>query len=414
MLQGSVRGTKDIFGKEMNRHSTVVKAFESLANLFNYGQIITPTFEFTSVFSRTLGEDSDVVNKEMYTFLDRSEESITLKPEGTASVARAVLSNSMLHDLPLKFFYTAPMFRYERPQKGRKREFFQIGIEYIGEISEWADLEVISLAYNLLQKLKLLAKTTLHINTIGSLETRMKYKKSLVDFLQKYAKELSSESQKRLVQNPLRILDSKDQADKQIVQEAPLIYNFLSQEEQDNYQKIKNLLDINGIKYQEDPKLVRGLDYYNNLVFEFVTDELGAQSTIIAGGRYDNLLVQMGAKEPIPAVGFAGGVERLALLLPNEEGNTPPIYIITPNDLDYASEIATIRKELLNSEIKTEVIYGNSNLNKKLKKANKKNAHFVCIVAEDEKKNGYISFKDMRKGTQDKLTIEQLKKVLTK
>ena len=304
-----VRGTVDLFPEEFRRHSRVIDAARGLANVYGYGEIQTPIFEFTEVFARTLGDVSDVVTKEMYTFEDRGGERITLRPENTAGVARAFISAKLQNDLPLKYFYAGPMFRYERPQKGRQRQFHQIGVELFGVPGPSGDVEVIALAAQILDQLEMRQHCVLNLNTLGDTESRQAYRIALVEYFSDYKARLSDDSVARLEKNPLRILDSKDQSDKEIVDGAPSFDQYLTASASEFFGEVREGLDDLGIAYELNPRLVRGLDYYCHTAFEFVTDALGAQGTVIGGGRYDGLIGMMGGPET-PGVGWAGGIER--------------------------------------------------------------------------------------------------------
>ena len=273
----------------------------------------TPMFEFSQVFKRTLGDTSDVVTKEMYTFVDKGGDEITLRPENTAGVARSFISEGLSQNVPVKFFYSGPMFRYERPQKGRLRQFHQIGVELIGVEQVQADLEIIACGARVLDELGVLGETLLELNTLGDGESRDHYRQVLVSYFEKYAKDLSPDSQDRLQRNPLRILDSKNERDREIVADAPVFEHFLNESSASFFAALRDGLDALEIAYSLNPRLVRGLDYYCHTAFEFTTQVLGAQGAVIAGGRYDGLIGMMGGREP-PGVGWAGGIARLARL----------------------------------------------------------------------------------------------------
>ncbi|MBF0394553.1 MAG: histidine--tRNA ligase, partial [Alphaproteobacteria bacterium] len=309
-----VRGTHDLLPEEARRHRRVEDTAFEIAERYGYGEIATPIFEFTEVFARTLGETSDVVTKEMYTFTDRGGESITLRPEGTAGVARAFISGGLSQHLPLKFFYRGPMFRYERPQKGRLRQFHQVGVEFLGVSDPLADAEVIGLGAHLLDALGLAGRVQLELNSLGDAESRAAYREALVAYLSRFKDALSKESLDRLERNPLRILDSKDEGDRRVVADAPLLGDHLNEASRAFFDGLKRGLDGLGVAYRVNPRLVRGLDYYCHTAFEFTTDALGAQGTVLAGGRYDGLIGQMGGPAT-PGIGWAAGVERLGMLL---------------------------------------------------------------------------------------------------
>ncbi|HEY9536701.1 MAG TPA: histidine--tRNA ligase, partial [Kiloniellaceae bacterium] len=307
-----VRGTRDILPDEMRRHRVVVETARALAARYGYHEMATPVFEFTEVFKRTLGETSDVVTKEMYTFSIGDGEQVTLRPEATAGVARALISGGLTQSLPLKVFYNGPMFRHERPQKGRYRQFHQIDVELLGVSEPLADVEIIALGADILAALGLGEHTTLELNTLGDLESRKAYRAALVDYFSAYQDKLSADSRDRLVRNPLRILDSKDQGDRKLIEGAPLFGDYLNQQSRDFFARVLEGLDLLGIGYTLNDRLVRGLDYYTHTAFEFTTTALGAQGTVLAGGRYDGLVETMGGPS-VPGIGWAAGVERLSL-----------------------------------------------------------------------------------------------------
>ncbi|MCB0357582.1 MAG: histidine--tRNA ligase, partial [Bdellovibrionales bacterium] len=321
-----VRGTHDLWGEEFLKHLHIINTARQVSVNYGCQEVATPIFEFTHVFSRTLGDASDIVNKEMYTFPDKGQEELTLRPEGTAGIARAFISNGWAQLLPLKLFYQGPMFRYERPQKGRQRQFHQLGVEFIGTPTYVADLEVISLAETLLKSLEL-KNYQLEINSIGDAKSRHSFREALVDYLEKYKNELSEDSQKRLAINPLRILDSKNTRDQEILSEAPTLNSYLNSTSKNFFDQITEGLNCLKIPFNINNSLVRGLDYYCHCVFEFKTTDLGAQDAILAGGRYDGLIELMGGPHT-PAVGFAAGIERLALLFNQKTPTIRPSYLI--------------------------------------------------------------------------------------
>ncbi len=317
-----VRGTRDILPDEMRRHRVVVETARAVAARYGYEEMATPVFEFTEVFKRTLGETSDVVTKEMYSFSIGEGEQVTLRPEATAGVARALISGGLQQSLPLKVFYSGPMFRHERPQKGRYRQFHQIDVELLGVAEPLADVEIIALGADILEALGVLENTTLELNTLGDPESRKAYRAALVDYFSGYRDKLSADSRDRLTRNPLRILDSKDKGDRRLIEGAPLFGDYLNQESQDFFAKVREGLDAVGIRYTLNDRLVRGLDYYTHTAFEFITTMLGAQGAVLAGGRYDGLVETMGGPS-IPGIGWAAGIERLSLLLAEPPARRP-------------------------------------------------------------------------------------------
>jgi histidyl-tRNA synthetase len=323
-----VRGTHDILPEEFDKFNAIINLARELGKLYGFDEMATPIFEMTEVFLRSMGETSDVVSKEMFTFETKGEESVTLRPEFTAGIVRAFIFNGMQQHLPLKLFSTGPLFRYERPQKGRQRQFHQVNFEWLGDDSPEADIEIIQLAGQLLFYLSGKKGCKLLINTLGDKDSRERYRDALVSYLTPYKQELSEDSRKRLVLNPLRILDSKNDADRKIIETSPKIANYLSGDAKKRFDYVCETLSQTSSRHLQDikiePSLVRGLDYYTDTVFEFVaeTGELGAQNTVLAGGRYDGLIEQMGGK-PTSAIGFAAGIERLVLLA---QGNNSDVW----------------------------------------------------------------------------------------
>ncbi len=403
-----VRGTVDLFPEDMRRHRRVAETARGIAECYGYGEMQTPIFEFTDVFARTLGDVSDVVTKEMYTFSDRGGEQITLRPENTAGVARAYISAKLQNALPLKYFYAGPMFRYERPQKGRQRQFHQIGVELFGVPGPAGDVEVIALAAEVLRGLNMLDRTTLRLNTLGDAASRDAYRAALVDYFSGHRAALSEESQERLSRNPLRILDSKDADDRKIVAGAPSFDAYLSSEAADFFAAVRQGLDDLGIAYERDPLLVRGLDYYCHTAFEFVTEALGAQGTVIGGGRYDGLVGIMGGPET-PGVGWAGGIERLAMLA---DQTMPPADAPRPVALAPIGEAAERRLlqlafALRSAGIPTDIGYS-GNLKRRMARAAKLNAHTAVILGDDELAKGVATVRDMATGEQTDVPLDAL------
>ena len=357
-----------------------------MAERFGYGEITTPVFEFTEVFSRTLGDTSDIVTKEMYTFEDKGGDKITLRPEGTAGVARAYISNGLQQNLPLKFFYRGPMFRYERPQKGRWREFRQVGVELMGVDKPAGDIEVISLAYNFLRELGLSEAVTLEINSLGDAETRQAYRETLVDYLSSHRGTLSEDSRERLNRNPLRVLDSKDAADREIVADAPVLRDSLNDRSRSFFDEVLAGIESLGIPYMLNPTLVRGLDYYCHTAFEFTTTALGAQGTVLAGGRYDGLVEQMGGPST-PGVGWAAGVERLSLLVGDGEPKRRPIALIPVGDAAN-TEMIKIAHGLRSAGFVIEMGYS-GNLARRMKRADRLGAVAALLLGDDEAGTGH-------------------------
>lgn len=385
-----VRGTRDFLGDVARCIQHIQDITFATARQFGFERIDTPIFEYTGVFKRAVGETSDIVGKEMYTFSDRGGEEITLRPEGTAPVVRALLSNSMTQQLPLKYCYSGPMFRYERPQRGRYRQLHQFGVEFFGVENPYADVEVLDLAQQILNHLKIDA--SLHLNTIGDTESRNAYRTALVEYFSKYKSELSEDSQLRLEKNPMRILDSKDDNDQRISQNAPKISAHLTSAAAHFFEKVCQGLEALGIKYTLDPTLVRGLDYYTHTAFEFKSNDLGAQNAILGGGRYDGLVQHMGGPS-IPAVGWGMGIDRIALLLENRAFSKPaPIVFIVIGE--YFSKAIQIAKAFREQGKTCEIIY-KTNPGKAFKEADKLGARFAVIIGEEEVKTNTVKLKDL-------------------
>lgn len=404
-----VRGTHDILPDDNRRYRHVVETARTVAERYGFGEISTPIFEFTEVFARTLGETSDIVTKEMYTFRDRGGDEITLRPEGTAGIARALISGGLAQDLPLKFFYTGPMFRYERPQKGRLRQFHQFGIEILGVAAPQADIEVIALAANILGSLGALSKTSLEINTLGDKESRDAYRGALVDYLSRHHVNLSPDSRIRLEKNPLRILDSKDEGDKAILKDAPLFPDYLTDAAREFFAKVRDGLTSIGIAYVENPRLVRGLDYYCHTAFEFTTEHLGAQGTVLAGGRYDGLVTAMGGRDT-PGVGWAAGIERLSMLIADPPGKPRPIAVI-PAGNGAEGQALRLTEELRRAGLNVELGYS-GNLAKRMRRANKINARAAVILGEDELSRSAATVRDLDSGDESEVPLAALSGLL--
>ena len=326
-----VRGTQDIFGAEAEAFAFVVETFERVRKLYRFRRVEMPVFEKTEVFARSIGETTDIVSKEMYSFDDRGGESLTLRPEFTAGIARAFITDGWQQHAPLKVATHGPLFRYERPQKGRYRQFHQLDAEIIGAGEPQADVELLAMADQLLGELGIADGVTLHLNTLGDGDSREAWRAALVEHFRGVAGELSEDSQERLEKNPLRILDSKDPRDRAFVADAPKIDDFLSGEAQDFYGAVTSGLDAAGVAWTRNPALVRGLDYYRHTAFEFVTDRLGAQGTVLGGGRYDGLIENLGGP-PTPAVGWAAGIERLAMLVGELESTAADVIVVAESD----------------------------------------------------------------------------------
>ncbi len=403
----NVRGTNDLFGEEKRKAVKVVSTAAKTVEKYGFEEIETPIFEFTDVFLRNLGDTSDIVTKEMYCFLDRGGESLTLRPEGTAGVVRAFVSNGMQQNLPVKMYYHGPMFRYERPQKGRQRQFTQFGVELLGADTPQADIEVISMAYEFLENLGLSGAVTVEINSLGDEESRNNYRAKLVEYLKGFYDVLSEDSRIRLEKNPLRILDSKDEDDKKIVEGAPKYSDSLNENSKEFFNQVIKGLDALGIKYKINNRLVRGLDYYSHTVFELTTDKLGAQGTVLAGGRYDGMVEQMGGGK-VCGIGWACGVERLSMLLDGTDEKPRPIAII-PLGEDVAEAALKVAYRLRKAGFVVEHAYS-GNIKKRMTKANKVNAKTAVIIGSDELKDNMLTVKDLDSGEQRRVPLDNLEK----
>ena len=409
----TVKGTHDLLGKSSIIFDDIIDISENVSKQFNFEKISTPILEFSEIFSGTLGQVSDIVEKEMYNFVDQGNESLTLRPEGTAPVARALISNSLHESVSQKFYYFGPMFRREKPQSGRLRQFNQFGIEYFNQSSYFCDLEVILVAEKIIEKLNLKDRTELQLNTIGNYQSRVKFKNKLVEFFSKYKNDLSEDSRNRLEKNPLRILDSKHKSDLLIKKNAPRIYNFLDLESKKFYESLKASLSEANIKYVENSNLVRGLDYYNHTAFEYINLNGKSQNTILAGGRYDGLVKSL-SKKDICGVGWALGIERILLMIQEncsvKDKNIISIFA-TSNAFNLnIFKIINNLKSLKNVSIN--FIYEGS-FKKKLVKANKIKSSACIILGEDEYKEDKVIWKDFISGQQELVDLNNLDKFIS-
>ena len=400
-----VRGTRDLIGEDQRRHQFVVDTARRVAATYGYDEWSTPVFEDTRVFARGLGDTSDVVMKEMYSFTDRGGEQITLRPEATAGVCRALITNGLTQSLPQKVFYTGPMFRYERPQKGRYRQFHQIDIEVLGSAEPLADAEVIACGWNILQELGVAQDTVLELNTLGDKESRAAYRAALVEYFSGHREKLSEDSLARLERNPLRILDSKDEGDRRLVADAPTIEKFLTEAAATFYANLKNYVAGFGVPFVENPRIVRGLDYYGHTAFEFVTTRLGAQGTVMGGGRYDGLVEEMGGP-PTPSVGWAAGVERLAMLLAEPPAAPKPVVVVPVGDSMEAAALEVLQA-LRRAGIRAETGF-RGNLRRRMERANRIGARAAVIVGPEELARGVAQVKNLETGAQSEVPIAEL------
>ena len=406
-----VRGTRDIMPEETRRQRRVTDIACELAARYGYLEMSTPIFEFTEVFRRPLGETSDVVSKETYTFTDRGGEDLTLRPEATAAVCRAFLSAGLTQQLPVKLFCHGPMFRYDRPQKGRWRQFHQINVELIGVSGPSGDVEIIALAAHILEELGVLGRTTLELNSLGDSASRAAYRDVLVEFFSDHRDQLSPDSQARLTRNPLRILDSKDRGDRRVCAGAPLLDQYLNQESEEFFLNVKSGLDVLDIPYRINPHLVRGLDYYTHTIFEFTTEALGAQSSVLGGGRYDGLIELLGGPST-PGVGWAGGIERLAMLLEETPPLAPPIAVV-PIGSAVGITALTLTQNLRRAGFSVDL--GISvNPGKGMKRANKLSARAAVLLGDDELAQNAATVRDLESGEQELVPLDALSEYLAR
>ncbi len=410
------RGTRDIYGDEARNMRAVVDAFQRVATSYGFEELATPIFEFTEVYKRPLGETSDIVSKEMYSFEssareagDKDPEELTLRPEFTAGVCRAFISNGMQQNLPCRFMSWGPAFRRERPQKGRYRQFHQINAELLGQESPEADVDIIAMAWRLLKELGIGDKVVLHLNSLGDKESRAAYRADLVTYLSGFKDKLSEDSLRRLESNPLRILDSKDEGDKAIVSNAPPMSASMNEASRQFFETVKAGLTAIGVPFKHDERLVRGMDYYCHTAFEFITTELGAQGTVLAGGRYDGLIEQLGGPST-PGIGWAGGIERLAMLSAMGASTAKPVMLMP------MGEAATLKAfeiaETLREAGATVVADRSGNLKKRLNRANKAEARFAVIIGDNELEVSSAMVKDLDAGTQDMVAFDKLAAVV--
>lgn len=400
-----VRGTHDILPDDMRAHRHIVDTARPAVEVYGYEEMATPVFEFTQVFARTLGDASDIVTKEMYSFQDKGGDQLTLRPENTAGVARCFISEGLTQQAPVRFFYAGPMFRHERPQKGRLRQFHQIGIELIGLAQPEADVEVIAAGVRVLDALGVLDKTVLELNTLGDAESRVAYRDALVGYFQGHLNALSEDSRDRLGRNPLRILDSKNEGDRAVVAGAPLFADFLNADSAAFFDTVKAGLDAVGIAYKINPRLVRGLDYYAHTAFEFTTTALGAQGTVLAGGRYDGLLKIMGGPDT-PGVGWAAGIERLAMLCDGGPAARHPVAIVPIGETAQAAAIK-LAEQLRDGGLRVDLAYS-GNVSRRMRRANKISAAAAVMLGEDELSRGAATVRDMASGEQEEVALGAL------
>jgi len=398
----AVRGTQDLIGEAANRFETVVATFQRVRRYYGFGRVEVPVFEQTAVFARSLGETTDVVSKEMYSFEDRGGDSLTLRPEFTAGIARAYLTEGWQQFAPLKIATHGPLFRYERPQKGRFRQFHQLDAEIIGAAEPAADVEMLCLADQLLRELGVSDGVTLHLNTLGDTESREAWRAALIAHFEAHRDSLSEESLERLQKNPLRILDSKDPRDRPVADAAPAIDDYLSPEAGHFFEAVTRGLDQAGVAWTRNARLVRGLDYYRHTAFEFITDRLGAQGTVLGGGRYDGLIEALGGP-PTPAVGWAAGIERLAMLIDAPAADATDIVLVPMGGA--AEDVATgLLARLRRAGFTADMAY-KGNMKKRMQKANAANARVAVILGEDELARGEATIKMLSSGEQTAVAL---------
>lgn len=414
----AIRGMNDILPAETATWQYLEETVLRVLKAYGYQQIRMPIVEQTDLFKRSIGEVTDIVEKEMYTFDDRNGESLTLRPEGTACCVRACEEHGLLYNQVQRLWYNGPMFRYERPQKGRYRQFHQIGVETFGMCGPDIDAELILLSARLWRELGLLEHVTLEINSLGSAEARARYRDDLVAYLKEREDQLDSDSKRRLESNPLRILDSKSPDTQAVLDGAPNFKDYLDGESATHFKELLVMLDAAGISYRVNPRLVRGLDYYSKTVFEWVTTELGAQGTVCAGGRYDGLVEQLGGK-PTPAVGFAMGVERLVLMLqtlqlvPTALDTTADVYIVAAGEGTAAAALQLGERLRSALELRVQVNCGGGGFKGQLKKADKSGADVALLIGEQELADGVVTLKPLRgNGEQCSVSCEEVPAVL--
>ena len=411
----AIKGTNDILPEEIINWNYVSKIVQNQMALFNYKEIRTPIFEHTALFARGIGESTDIVSKEMYSFTDRSENNLTLKPEMTASVVRAYIEHSLGKQSGLnKLFYISPMFRQERPQAGRLRQFHQFGIEAIGSHNPALDAEVIQVAFNIFKEIGL-KEVKVVINSLGIPEERAKFTDSLKDFILDKKDQLSEDSQKRLDTNVLRILDSKNRGDQDLLKNAPSILDFLGEESLNHFEQVKELLNAANIPFVIEPKLVRGLDYYTHTTFEIISSQVGSQSALCGGGRYNLLVEQLGGP-PTPAVGFAAGIERILMACISENAfeakiNPIDVYLVRI-DKNLESKVFEIASKLRINNLQAEFDYLSRSVKAQMREANKLNSRYVLFIGGEEYENGKLQLKNMENGEQKLINLEQVEEVI--
>lgn len=399
------RGTHDLLGEEMRRYAHIIDQARIILRRYGFAEWATPIFEDTRVFARSLGETSDVVSKEMYNFKDRGGEDLTLRPEGTAAICRALVSNSLTQSLPQKVFYHGPMFRYERPQKGRFRQFHQIGAEFIGADGPLRDAETIVMAQDFLSALGLTGNVTLELNTLGDLESRQAWREALIAYFRQYKDELSEESQVRLEINPLRILDSKSEKDREFLAQAPAYVGYLNDNSKRFWDDLRQYLSDFGVSFVENPRIVRGLDYYSHTAFEFVTTELGSQGTVLAGGRYEGLIEEMGGPS-IPAIGWAAGIERLSSLITLTEEEKEAVAVL-PLGEEVISKAASLTHQLRQAGFVASLEIRGT-VKKRMDRVVQSGATYAVFIGNEDLKRHVVQLRDLKQRKQIEVPLAQL------
>ena len=406
-----LKGMKDRYSDDIKKYDFIVDTAKEVFEKYGFERIITPILEETELFRRGVGDETDVVSKEMYEFKDKGNRDVTMRPEGTAGVVRAYLEAGFHKSSPIvKWFYNGPMYRYEAPQKGRMREFHQMGVEMFGVRSPYLDAEIIKMGCEFLEKLGITG-LAVEINSLGNIESRKRYIDDLKKFMEERLDKLSEDSKRRYKTNPLRALDSKDKGDQEQFADAPKLYDYLDDESKKYFEDTKKYMELLGVNYFVNDKLVRGLDYYSDTVFEIKSDKLGAQATVLAGGRYDRLLEILGDTKT-PGIGFAAGMERIAMLMDDEliKKEEEKIYIIY---FDETREyFVKVLNELRKNGIKANFDYNAKSFGAQMKKANRENAEYVLILGEEEQNENIVTMKRFSTGEQEKYSVEEVLGIL--
>ncbi len=405
----ALRGVEDLIPPESLKYERVVDTFKEVVERAGFSEVILPIFEEARLFTRSVGESSDIVNKEMYVFEDKGGRVVALRPEGTASAVRAYVEHGVYAKEPFtKWFYVGPMFRFERPQAGRKRQFFQAGAEVFGFSQPGADAELIKVADTVLKELSV--EAVLEINSIGCRECRPAYREALINFLKSKLDSLCPDCVRRFEKNPLRVLDCKNESCQMVVSQAPKITDYLCSECREHYQKVKEYLNLLKVEFKENPFLVRGLDYYTRTVFEFKSSQLGAQSTVLAGGRYDYLVEEIGGPQ-VPALGFAMGIDRVMLLIPELEVERRGVFVVTRGEEAYRRGLEVV-SFLRSKGIRAEIDHRQGSFKAQMKAADRLKVKFAVIIGQEEVEGEFYSLKELSTGKQER--VESLKELLAR